>query len=236
MRNNMKIDIYPVDEKYGGEYMEKCIGLADSDIPEWYKKSRGYMNESKFKNLSPHEKQTIKRCIPVFDYLTTGINLYLPFTIYVNGKYPERTFNCNTVEPDICGLGGHLSEQVQDFPLPLEYDPRPKKINFPYVIKAPRGYSAIYVQPINELSDTLLFPRGLINVDKWNTQVNFPFFIKKDFEGYINAESHFMTVFFVKREKLSLNFNDHKKSNGFIEQSNTMVQNWGKNFYRDNRF
>ena len=46
-------------------------------------------------------------------------------------------------------------------PLPIEFDPNPKKINFPYLIKAPKGYSAIYVQPINELSDKLLFPRGL---------------------------------------------------------------------------
>ena len=231
----MKIDIYPVDPRYGGDYMQKCVRLAESEIPEWYKKSRSYMSGGKFDVMPPHEKQTVKRCIPVFDYLTTGINLYLPFTIYVHGKYPERTFNCNTVEPDICGLGSHNINQIQDFPLPIEFDPNPKKINFPYLIKAPKGYSAIYVQPINELSDKLLFPRGLVNVDKYNTQVNFPFFIKKDFEGYINAESHFMSVFFIKREKLSLNFKEYENAKGSILQSNTMIQNWGKNFYRDNK-
>lgn len=231
----MKINIYPVSDEFGGEYMQKCIRPASDDLPDWYKKSNSYVGDKSDKLYLP-KRMSMKKCIPILDYLTTGINLYTPFTIFVEGKYPERDIWTNTERDSYAKLGMHSIEQVQLFPLPNSYDPLPRKIDFPWVIETPKGYSSIYVQPQNELYDSLLFPRGLVNTDNYHNQVNFPFFIKKDFEGTIDAGTHFMSVFFIKREKADLLYNTFESGISKIKQARAMVQNWGRYYYKNNRF
>lgn len=231
----MKIEIYPVDEQYGGKYMETCIKPAYSELPDWYKSSNSYVGDIRDKNFL-EKRMSIKKCIPVLDYMTTGINLYLPFSIFVYGKYPERSITDNVDKNNMCGLSHHTAEQVQNFPVDKSYDPQPLKIDFPYVIKTPREYSSIYIQPINEYYDSLMFPRGLVNTDNYDNQVNFPFFIKKDFEGVIPAGTHFMSVFFIKRDELEISMKDFKDGESMIKQARSMVQNWGRYFYKNTRF
>lgn len=231
----MKIEIFPTHEDFGGKYMETCIKPAGSDIPDWYKNSESYFGSKNDKKFL-EKRMTIKKCIPVFDYLNTGLNLYLPFSIFVNGRYPERTITTNSNYGGLCGIGDHRIEQVQNFPLSSLYDPQPRKIEFPYVIKTPKGYSSIYVQPSNQYYDSWLFPRALVNTDNYDNQVNFPFFLKKDFEGTIPAGTHFMSIFFIKRDNLEISYKKYEDGESMIKQSRAMVVNWGKYFYKNTRF
>jgi hypothetical protein len=231
----MKVEIYPAAEEYGGKYMQSCIKPASLDLPEWYKKSNSYVGDINDKKFL-EKRMTMKKCIPILDFMTTGINLYLPFSIFVYGKYPERSITDNTNHSSVCGLGHHDAGQVQRFPVDESYDPQPLKIDFPYIIKTPKEYSSIYIQPINEYYDSLMFPRALVNTDNYDNQVNFPFFIKKDFEGVIPAGTHFMSVFFVKRDPLEISMNSYEDGKSMIKQARTMVQNWGRHFYKNTRF
>ena len=231
----MKINIYPVDPRYGGEYMNACVKPASNDIPDWYKKSNSYVGDPSDKMYQP-KRMSIKKCIPVLEYMTTGLNLYLPFSIFVEGRYPERDIYTNVEHDGLAKMGHHSIDQAQLFPLPDSYDIQPHKIDFPWMIETPKGYSSIYVQPQNELYDTLLFPRGLVNTDNYKNQVNFPFFLKKDFTGTIDAGTHFMSVFFIKREKEEFVFNEFEKGREKILQAKSMVQNWGRHFYKNTRF
>lgn len=231
----MKINIYPSSNEFGGEYMKRCVKPAGKDIPEWYKNSESYFGDKNDKNFL-HKRMTIKKCIPVLDYLNTGINLYTPFSIFVEGNYPERVVQTNTSPESMGRLGKHFEEQVQKFPLPQSFDPTPRKIEFPYIIETPKGYSSIYVQPINEFYESLVFPRALVNTDNYSNQVNFPFFIKKDFSGTIPAETHFMSVFFIKREKEEIFYKEYEDISSRLAQTTAMVVNWGRNFYKNTRF
>lgn len=231
----MKINIYPTDENYGGEYITRCIKPASENIPEWYKTSHSYIGDLKDKTRL-HERMTMKKCIPILDLLSSGINLYLPFTIFVEGKYPERVVYCNNSENIPASISHHDEQQVQNFPLPKSFDRHPYKINFPYVIETPKGYSSLYIQPQNELYDKLFFPRALVNTDNYSNQVNFPFFVAKDFEGTIEAETHFLTVMFVKREKEEIIYNSYNSGKEKILAGAALVQSWGRGFYKKNRF
>ena len=182
------------------------------------------------------KRMSIKKCIPILEYMTTGLNLHLPFSIFVEGRYPERDIYTNVENDGIAKLGHHSIEQAQLFPIPDSYDIHPYKIDFPWMIETPNGYSSIYVQPQNELYDIMLFPRGLVNTDNYKNQVNFPFFLKKDFTGTIDAGTHFMSVFFIKREKEEFVFNEFEKGKDKILQAKSMVQNWGRHFYKNTRF
>jgi hypothetical protein len=231
----MKINIYPSSEEFGGEYMKRCVAPANQNVAKWYRDSKGYtgdVSDTKFL----HKRMTIKKCIPVLDYMTTGLNLYLPFSIHVEGAYPERVVESTTGSHSEGKLSKHHLEQVQKFPLPDTFDPQPFKVDFPYTIETPRGYSSIYVQPVNELYENFLFPRGLVNTDNYHNQVNFPFFIRKDFSGTVEAGTHFMSVFFMKREKLELEYKSYEDGASRLAQTRSMVVNWSRHFYRNNRF
>jgi hypothetical protein len=230
----VKINIYPTDPSFGGDYMKFCIRKASENLPEWYKQSNSYHGDENDKRLL-NRRMTMKKCMPIFDYLTNGVHLYLPFTFFVYGKYPERIVDADT-SSEYCKIGMHTPEQVQKFPLPDSYDQTARKIDFPYLIETPKGYSSVYVQPTNEYSDSLFFPRALVSTDNYKNQVNFPFFIKKDFEGEVPAGTHFMSILFVKREELELSYMDYKDGSDKIMQARAMTQNWVKHFYKNIRF
>lgn len=231
----MKVNIYPVSDEFGGDYMKFCITKAELDLPEWYKKSNSYIGDQKDKTFL-HKRMSIKKCIPVFDYLSYGLNLHLPFTIFAEGRYPERTVYSNTGESAYCKLGFHPQEQVQLLPISSDYDPKPFKIDFPYMIETPKGYSAIYVQPVSEMSKHAMFIPGLVNTDNYKNQVNFPFVLKKDFSGQIPVGEIFMKVFFFKREELEIDYKEYEQGASKIKQARTQVAHWGRYFYKSTRF
>lgn len=237
----MKIEVYPVAEQFDAEYMNSCVKLAKTNMPNWFKESSSYMGDRNDKRLL-YKRMTIKKCIPVFDYLSYGINLYMPFSIFVEGTYPERQIHApgfgaesNYSLKHFCGLGEHPEEQIQKFFVPSKFERRAFKMNFPYIIKTPKGYSSIYVQPQNELYENMYFPRALVNTDSYWNQVNFPFFLSKDFEGTIDAGSHFMSIFFVKRENTELLLKDYGSGKKHFLPSREMTTNWGRHFYKKTR-
>lgn len=229
----MQINIYPIDDTYGGDFMRFCIRPSVENIPAWYKNSASYLGDPK----NPHKKDrrmTMKRCMPIYDYLSTGLSLYTPFSIYAEGKYPNREIYAS-LDDDSCKLGYHAIGQKQQMPLDKDYDDFPRKIDFPYYIETPPGYSALYIasKPYDDFP--LFFPNAVVQVDKYKAPVNFPFFIKKDFEGKIDSGTEFMKIFFVKREEVQFNYKTLSDSNGVIKQYRSFVGAFGAGFYKSLR-
>lgn len=227
------INIYPVDPQFGGDFMKFCIRDAESDLPEWYKKSQSYAS-----GFSPEvhkdKKMTVKRCMPVFDYLSSGVNLHLPFAIYSKGVGLNKEVTSTVNHPD-CKLGHHAPEQVQMLPFPKEYSLQPYKIDFPFYIEAPRGYSAVYIPYYPYEGYPLLFIGASVQVDKYKSPVNFPFLVRNDFEGKIDAGEMFMKVVFVKREETQVNYKEAGSDNGFMNQYRLLVESFGAGFYKNLR-
>jgi hypothetical protein len=228
-----QINVYPTDPAFGGDFMKLCISKAEGNLPEWYKKSQSYVSDP---NPAVHndKKMTIKKCMPVFDYLSEGINLHLPFSIYSTGKGMNKEIKSSTNHND-CKIGHHSMDQRQMFPIPKEYSSQPYKVDFPYYIEAPSGYSALYVPYYPYEDYPLLFIGAMVQVDKYKAPVNFPFFIRNDFEGKINSGAVFMKVIFVKREEIQLNFKNHGDDKGFLAQYRHLVDMFGGGFYKNLR-
>lgn len=222
----MKINVYPVEEQYGGDFMKFCINKAK--LPEWYKKSESFIEKSTLP-YAKDKSMTIKKCTPVLDFLSSGLTLSLPFAIYANGKYPNREIS-STLQGGACQLGHHHPGQLQNFPISSVYDPNPLKIDFPFYIEAPPGYSALFINSIPYKEWPLLFVEAIVQSDKYKGAVNFPFLIRKDFEGKIDAGTEFMRVFFIKREELELIYNN--KINPETSTHATLVQSLGAGFYK----
>lgn len=231
----MQINVYPVSEEFGGDYMKFCVRKSENNLPDWYKMSQSYVGEKEDKTFL-HKRMSIKKCMPVFDFLSYGLDLHLPFTIFGEGDYPERKVYSNAKDSPYCQLSSHPQEQAQLLPVPQDYESQPYKIDFPYMIESPRGYSAIYVQPMSEFSKNALFIPGLVNTDNYKNQVNFPFLLKKSFKGQIPAGEQFMKVFFFKRENLEVFYKEYEEGSSKIKQARTQVVNWGRYFYKSTRF
>ena len=226
----MEVNVYPLEESFGGDFMEFCIKESKAQLPSWYKESNSYTIDAK----TPFEKDkhmTMKKCMPILDYLSLGLNLYTPSTIYAEGIYPNRNVFSASHDPAI-QISGHHADQKQNMPIPEGYEPSPLKIEFPYLIETPKGYSSLFIGYNEEKDFPFLFPSALVETDKYKAPTNFPFFIRKDFQGKIDAGTLFMKVIFVKRVDIVLNYKKAKDIEGKILQHRKMVQAFGSGFYK----
>ena len=229
-RNTMEINVYPLDDSVGGDLMQFCIKEAKAELPEWYRDSSSYTKDVN----TPHGRDkhmTIKKCMPVLDYLSLGLNLHTPSAIYVEGEYPNNSVTCASNDP-LISLSSHHQDQTQKFPISSNYDPKPLKIEFPFSIETPSGYSSVFIAANDQKNFPLLFPSGMVQTDKYRAPVNFPFFVRKDFEGKIDAGTLFMKVLFVKREDVSVNYKEAKEDNSRMFQHMKMVTAFGSGFYK----
>lgn len=229
----ININVYPTQQEFGGDFMKYCISKSEANLPEWYKKSNSYVDNLD-NSVHKDKKMTIKRCMPVFDYLSYGIDLHLPFSIYASGKGLNKEVKSSVNHPD-CKLGHHAVEQTQLLPFPKEYSDQPYKIDFPYYIEAPAGYSAVYIPYYPYEEYPLLFIGAMVQVDKYKSPVNFPFLIKNDFEGKIESGTNFMKVIFVKREDCEISYKNFGDDRGFLNQYRVFVESFGSGFYKNLR-
>jgi len=167
-------------------------------LPEWYKKL-----ETTFQH-GGREEYTAKRCIPLLDVFTTG---------YVFVTTRDYTFSKNSVTgfTDITTKGGfvkppvtmHPREQLGGIDFAGNYEEYAFKWLNPYIVKTPKGYSSLFTQPFNrpELPFTTL--SGVVDTDIYFQPVQFPFILKKDFEGTIPAGTPIMQVVPFKRDDWS---------------------------------
>lgn len=124
--------------------------------------------------------ETVKKCVPFLDSMTAGYTISLTAdVVYDNGA---KKFSHNS-SLDI--VSQHMPEQVQGIDLPNEYDSQPYKWTNFFAVKTPRGYSTLFIHPINRVDLPFYSIAGIVDTDNYPVPVNFPFFIKKEFDGII---------------------------------------------------
>ena len=160
------------------------------NIPEWYKKLE-------HTNLN----RTIKGCMPFLDTLTSGYLLKMPqdFGLRHNldNKNTEgkefkdsfQTFGLHDVHQLLyaksinlnSGLDVHPPKQLEGSLL-IEKN---KKLSFykiinPWKIKTPKGYSCLFVSPLNNSDDRFSIVSGIVDTDTFPNEINFPIVINGD--------------------------------------------------------
>jgi hypothetical protein len=160
------------------------------NIPEWYKKL-----EHTILN------RTVKGCMPFLDTLTSGYLLKLPQDFNIrhnvinkNEKGEEfkdsfQTFGLHNV-PEILhaksinlnsGIDLHSLKQVEGSPFIEKNKNLPfYKIVNPWKIKTPKGYSCLFVPPLNNSDDRFSIIPGIVDTDAFSQEVNFPIIVNGD--------------------------------------------------------
>lgn len=210
---------------------------ASKLIPEWFKQTKSYIvGKAPFIDADGHTNSTIKKCIPVFDSLTSGYIITSPSDIHVSLKDGEQFYTWSNHMP----VDFHTIDQAKDYPLKTDFSSYPKFIN-PWSIKTPKGYSCLFIQPPHRDLPFTIFT-GIVDTDKYFAPVNFPFVINdKNFEGIIPKGTPIAQVIPFKRDSWSIKYGEEKELREIKKNLNNLMSKlydryksifWEKKQYR----
>jgi hypothetical protein len=174
---------------------------ASNNLPEWYIKTNSYIGTHKNINENFETTGTIKKCMPIFDAITSGYILKTPADLYINKELSEDgkvIVRYNWPQDKI--LDFHIIDQAPYYPLKNKnMASYPKWMN-PWSIKTEPGYSCLFITPVHRKMDFTIFP-GVVDTDKYFAPVNFPFILNdENFEGLIPAGTPMAQVIPFRRE------------------------------------
>jgi hypothetical protein len=198
---------------------------AKFNIPEWYK------------NLE-HTilKKTVKGCMPFLDSLTSGYLLKIPQDFYIRHNVDNKnekgeifkdsfqpsslyemssilnakSINLNSTI-DVHGIfqlkGSPLLEKNKNLPF--------YKILNPWKIKTPKGYSCLFVPPLNNSDDRFSIIPAIVDTDTFPIEINFPIVINGDkypvLETTIKKGTPYVQIIPFKRDKWKMMLKPRKQ-------------------------
>lgn len=184
-------EITPVSRAYDPQPASKFL-------PEWYK-----ITANRIGKKDPDGTPTVKKCIPVFDAITSGYILVTSFDVYIKQVDGEPVYQTTPSKRDMVQF--HPVMQASKHPAANGFQ-YPKWIN-PWSIKTPKGYSVLFVPPMHNPNPWFQILEGVVDTDSYTAPVNFPFILKDpSFEGMIPAGTPMAQVIPFKRESWKLEF------------------------------
>jgi hypothetical protein len=208
---------------------------ASTVVPQWYKDQNLNIGDSMFIDpKSGTTARTIKACMPVFDMITAGYIIKAPAEILVQ----RDEFGAPMTSWSIDGINlieSHSREQFHKFSMQPEYYPdiALKFIN-PWIVKTPPGYSTMFITPA--MRDDLPFycVPAIVDTDKHPSPINFPFFIRKDFQGVIGYDTPIIQMVPFKREEWSHKISEADEALEYVvwQHAKRKIQNRYKTFFR----
>jgi hypothetical protein len=205
----MKIEFRPYKPQAGAT--NNVPHPAIRSLPAWFSKMPRFVNEEKKFRFFPNGTMnpTIKWCNPFLDSLGAGYILRTEYDIYVEIHNEELGFSWRAGEKDLITL--HKKEQISKEMVPAGYSDQPYKFRGDWSIKTPKGYSALFVHPLNRTDLPFHTLSGFVDTDDYKMPVNFPFLIQKDFEGIIPAGTPIVQVIPIKRESWTHEINPYSE-------------------------
>lgn len=171
---------------------------AKKYIPEWYKKIEAFDPKNLTFMNGKITNNNVKMCIPFLDSLTTG--------------YIQETWTDINIKSDKDGnvffnypSGPKIMDIRQGSPS-IELDKSYYSLEFvwqeQWSVEMPKGWSVIYTHPFNNLNLPFTSATAVIDSDKYNHTASgqYPFYIKKGFEGIIPAGTPMYQIIPFKRE------------------------------------
>jgi hypothetical protein len=160
------------------------------NIPEWYKKLEHTVID-----------RTVKGCMPFLDSLTSGYLLKMSQDFYVRHNVDNKneqgeifkdsfqTFGLHGESQILhaksinlnSGIDVHPTKQLEGSPLENKNKNLPfYKIHNPWKIKTPKGYSCLFVPPLNNSDDRFSIISAIVDTDTFPNEINFPIVINGD--------------------------------------------------------
>jgi hypothetical protein len=142
---------------------------AKSVMPDWFRK----LPPVDKSQLAPtNNGQTVKRCMPFLDAMTTGWILPLAADVRLEIKDGGKTVEAGW-EFDRVMVSNHGAHQVAGNPK----EPRPPcKFHNYWSIRTPPGWSALFLPPLNRGGQIFECVAGVVDTDTYTAHIHLPFF------------------------------------------------------------
>lgn len=142
---------------------------ARTVMPEWFRKLPA-VDRSR---LSAGDTgQTVKRCMPFLDAMTTGIILPLAATVRLDIRDNGRTVEAGW-DFDRIMVSNHGAHQVAGHPAAPT---PPCKFHNYWTIRTPKGWSCLFVPVLNRTDPHFEPVAGVVDTDTYLAPIHFPFF------------------------------------------------------------
>lgn len=225
------VKFYPEQPNYG-EVLTPPI-LSSSIIPEWYRQMEKYSGGKKEVNdKTGNFNTTVKSCMPVFDVLTAG---YM-FTnqVEINFARTQDGFDVSWTSNTLKAIESHPPAQYSTLSVPDEYHNWAYKFINPWIMETPKGYSTLFIQPAHRDNLPFTVLPAIVDTDKHPKPVNFPFFLRKDFEGILPIGMPIMQAIPFKRDEWGIETHKTVKSEFEIEwaKAESKIMNRYKHYFR----
>jgi len=173
---------------------------ASSMLPDWYRGQSMYVDGQKAVTEKGDINHTVKACMPVLDAMTAGYIIPLPQDLSVEIE-PSGERKYRWPSDVLTQISSHSLGQVSSLPIESGvWSPEPMKLNNPWIIKTPPGYSTLFLHPLWREDLPFRCFSGFVDTDTYNfNPVNFPFLIKNDFCGIIPAGTPMIQAIPIKR-------------------------------------
>jgi hypothetical protein len=187
---------------------------AKLNIPEWYKKLEHTILQ-----------KTVKGCMPFLDTLTSGYLLKMPQDFNIRHNVDSKNEKEEIVKDSFqiyglhdksqlliaksinlnSGIDLHAVKQVEG----ASFIDKNKNLPFykilnPWKIKTPKGYSCLFVSPLNNSDDRFSIIPGIVDTDIFPMEINFPIVINGDkypiLETTIKKGTPYVQIIPFKRE------------------------------------
>jgi len=214
---------------------------AGQYIPDWYKKM-SKMRPSTSHASTPFGETTlkvnmptVKGCMPVRDYLTSGyiIPAWHDIEIGVSdeGHYYDMTHSARIEKPGPIGIYYHEIDQVKGTPLEQFADGHKlMKLIGPWNIKTPPGYSTFFFSPFYHTSDVTILP-AIVDTDTYEDITQFPCIIPPT-GCYVEQGTPIIQAVPIKRESWN-----HTIEASFVRTRLGQLKNQlARSFYRRNNW
>lgn len=206
---------------------------ASTMIPKWYKDIEPINKNTAIMLNNPDIGGNIKNCMPFLDSLTTGYFILLPQDIIINQKDGDVSVTWRNGQFDV------VKERMKGSSVTHPAPSGCLENHFVWItqvnIKLPTGYSALLTHPLNRFDLPFVTMSGIFDGDGFISYSpgNIPFFIKKDFNGIIEAGTPIAQVIPFKREEWKSEYDKNLVSEGrnMALRSVNRILGWYKNTY-----
>jgi hypothetical protein len=216
------------------------IKPASQFLPEWYKKSKSNLTatNTELSTFNPsNTNATYKKCIPFFDSLSIGYMVFLSCDLEVSKQESGIPLLMWRTERGL--VSEHSLDQWEGFHPPDGYSLWVYKWTNFFGLKTPKDYSLLFLSPLNRFDLPFITISGIVDTDKYNNPVHFPFFIKNNFTGIIPKGTPIAQIIPIKNDTWKIyleKFNDKAIKIAVENFKSTIKRAYRNNYWKRKQY
>jgi hypothetical protein len=211
---------------------------ASNLIPDWYKKISTYWppiaeaNKVPSKAIDRQATLTMKRCMPIFDAITSGylITTHMELDVWYD---ENKNWNINWAFPAFDKvITNHPPTQFYNYK-DKQHEKAAPKFDNPWHIRTEPGISCLFIPPLHRPDTGIKIIEGVVDTDTYPNAVAFPFWLDEGFEGIIPAGTPIAQVIPFRRDSFKMKIGSSQDyPNQGIYQLRSAFQGTYRNLWR----